>query len=111
MANVSNMTKEERWEFERDSWEKTYKLFFEAFSVDQPFWDMFWKHFDIYVWKACKRNAIAQYLEWEYLVPHLKDFGITYYSGIDTFLEEWKDAVHGALKESVYNEDNNDTND
>lgn len=89
------MTKEERWNKERESWQETYKNYYYAFGVDSNAWDMLYKHWSWLSWKteSVRKRIVAQYLIWEELVPTLDEYDIPYYCGIDTFLSEWKSAV------------------
>lgn len=106
------MTKEERWNKERESWKETYDKFFYAFGVDSSSWDMLYKHWSFLSLKtpSVRKRIYAQYLVWDELIPILKEYDIAYYCGIDVFLAEWKSEVYGHLDNvfDYYKKNNND---
>jgi hypothetical protein len=47
--------------------------------------------------KENRLNIIGEYLVWKDFVEDAKKYDIPYYSGIDTFLEEYKEAVESRI--------------
>lgn len=83
----------------KESVERQYELLFELYGVQSGGWDMLHRCFNRYVFcEANRKGLIAEYLMWEEFVEDAKKLNVAYYMGIDTFLEEYKNAVYSCLK-------------
>ena len=75
-----------------------YFHFKKAFGVDSPGWDTIHRIYSPYMFCPENRlNLTSEYLTWKWIIPYLKKYNITYYCGIDEFLEEYKNAVESRV--------------
>lgn len=83
----------------KEEYKAIYKHLFEAFGVGSRSWDDIHCHFSPYMYCPENRlNITGEYLVWKDFVEHAKKFGVVYYQGIDTFLEEYKNAIENRVK-------------
>ena len=82
----------------KEQLKQEYKLLAEYYGIYSSIWDQI--HTECNRYSFCKENKkilIAEYLTWEELTERLRKHQIPYYMGIDTFLEEYKEAVYKCL--------------
>lgn len=78
--------------------EETYKNLCKAFGVYSSGWDMIHCNFSAAMF--CPENRltiVVEYLVWKDFTQDAKKYGVIYYQGIDTFLEEYKHAVESRV--------------
>lgn len=76
-----------------------YDLAIEFFGVKSRLWSSLYMFYSPSVFcKENRKSIISEYLFWEEFTQELKAAGIIYYYGIDDFLEAYKKAVYGCLK-------------
>lgn len=76
-----------------------YKLAVEFYGVKSRLWSSLYMFYSPSVFcKENRKSIISEYLFWEEFTQELKAAGIIYYYGIDGFLEAYKKAVYGCLK-------------
>lgn len=83
---------------QREQLNQEYKLLAEYYGIYSSIWDQIHTRYNRY--SFCKENKkilIAEYLAWEELTERLRKHQIPYYIGIDTFLEEYKEAVYNCI--------------
>ena len=79
--------------------EAEYKQLEKLYGLIPASWDMLHTHYSHYAFcPANRKSFISEYLAWEDFVERAKKYDVHYYSGIDTFLEEYKNAVYSCLK-------------
>lgn len=79
--------------------QNAYKNALELYGVYSPCWDMAYLHFSQLIFcPENRKSIISQYLFWEEFTKELKMHDIVYYYGIDAFLENYRKAVYGCLK-------------
>ena len=82
----------------KEQLKQEYKLLAEYYGIYSSIWDQI--HTECNRYSFCKENRkllISEYLIWEELTERLRKHQIPYYMGIDTFLEEYKEAVYNCL--------------
>lgn len=78
----------------RKEYIEMYAHLYDAFGVGSNGWSMIHEHYSPAMFCFENRlNIVGEYLVWKDFVVHAKMFDVPYYTGIDTFLEEYKDAV------------------
>ena len=83
---------------QREQLKQGYKLLAEYYGIYSSIWDKIHTRYDKYSFcKENRKSLIAEYLTWEELTERLRKYQIPYYIGIDTFLEEYKDAVYNCI--------------
>lgn len=78
--------------------EETYKNLCKAFDVHSSGWSMIHEHYSPSMF--CRENRltiVGEYLVWKDFTEDAKRYGVIYYQGIDTFLEEYKHAVESRV--------------
>ena len=79
--------------------EEEYEQLKKFYGLIPASWDMLHTHYSHYAFCLANRKSfISEYLAWEDFVERAKKYGVIYYSGIDTFLKEYKNAVYSCLK-------------
>lgn len=85
-------------EKDKKTLERRYEQLFEFYGVQSRSWDMLHRRFNRYVFCAANcKGLIAEYLMWEEFVEDAKKLNVDYYMGIDTFLEEYRNAVYSCI--------------
>lgn len=83
---------------QREQLNQEYKLLAEYYGIYSSIWDQIHTRYNRYSFcKENKKSLIAEYLTWEELTERLRKYQIPYYIGIDTFLEEYKEAVYNCI--------------
>lgn len=78
----------------RREYTEMYKNLFDAFGVGNYGWSQIHEHYSPSMFcKENQLNIVGEYLVWYDFVQHAKKFDVPYYIGIDSFLEEYYDAV------------------
>ena len=78
--------------------EEEYKQLKKFYGLIPASWDVLHTHYSHYAFcPANRKSFISEYLAWEDFVERAKKYGVKYYSGIDTFLKEYKNAVYSCL--------------
>lgn len=68
------------------------------YGLNSRTWDMLHLNYSRYAFcPANRKSFISEYLAWEDFVKRAKKYDLAYYFGIDTFLEEYKNAVYSCL--------------
>lgn len=76
-----------------------YKLAVEFYGVKSRLWSSLYMFYSPSVFcKENRKSIISEYLFWEEFTQELKAAVIIYYYGIDRFLDAYKKAVYGCLK-------------
>lgn len=79
-----------------------YKNLFNAFEVGNYGWSQIHEHYSPSMFcKENRLNIVGEYLVWYDFVQHAKKFDVPYYIGIDSFLEEYHDAVKRIVGEII----------
>ena len=79
--------------------EAEYKQLKKLYGLIPASWDMLHTYYSHYAFcPANRKSFISEYLAWEDFVERAKKYDVPYYSGIDTFLKEYKEAVYSCLK-------------
>lgn len=82
----------------KEETKERYKTLCNLYGVKCGGWDMIHLNYSNYMFcPSNRKRLISEYLEWEEFVEDAKKYGVTYYFGIDTFLEEFKHAVYRCL--------------
>ena len=78
--------------------EAEYKQLKKLYGLIPASWDMLHTHYSHYAFcPANRKSFISEYLAWEDFVERAKKYDVHYYSEIDTFLKEYKEAVYSCL--------------
>lgn len=79
--------------------EEEYENLCSLFGIGRGLWQQMHEKPSMYVFcPANQKSYIAEYLLLEQFVESAKKYGITYYYGIDVFLENFKDVVYNRIK-------------
>lgn len=79
---------------EREYLLQTYHKLCDIFGVGSRLWDDLYHSYSRNVFCSGNRlSIVGEYLTWLWFVEEAKKYNIPYYQGIDTFLDEYRNAV------------------
>ena len=88
-----------KFKSEKQEVEAEYQQLKKFYGLIPASWNMLHTHYSHYAFcPANRKSFISEYLAWENFVESAKKYDVHYYSEIDTFLKEYKEAVYSCLK-------------